>query len=97
MKNLTKCYILNIFALKNNGKFAEHNLEKLCPWFLAPSVLVLGLKRVCHRKVGPWSWIFFEFLASKVVCSTIPLLIFYFIVLRRVPEIIYYQILFLSW
>ena len=34
-KNLTKCNILKTFALKNNGKFADHNLEKLWPRSLA--------------------------------------------------------------
>ena len=28
--NFTKCNIWNIFAFKNYGKFADHNLEKLC-------------------------------------------------------------------
>ena len=71
IKNLTKCNILNTFVLKNNGKFADHNLEKLCPWYLASTIPVLGVERVCPRKVGPWPWprIFFEALtlASKVV------------------------------
>ena len=33
-QNLTKCNILNTSVIKNNVKFAYHNLEKLCPWFL---------------------------------------------------------------
>ena len=28
---LKKCSILTTYALKNNGKFANRNLEKLCP------------------------------------------------------------------
>ena len=57
-RNLTKCNILKTFAFKNIGKFADHNLEKLCPRFLAlaSSIPVLGLERVCPREVGPWSW-----------------------------------------
>ena len=27
-----ECNMLKTFALKNNGKFTDHNLEKLCPW-----------------------------------------------------------------
>ena len=51
MKNLTKCDILNTFALKNNENLPIIIFEKLCPWFLAlasrGSVLeksVLGLE-----------------------------------------------------
>ena len=77
IKNLTKCFILKTFALKNNEKFADHNLEILCPLSLASTIPVLGLERVCPRKVGPWPWprIFFESLASKVVSATPPLVI----------------------
>ena len=73
IKNLSKCNILNTFALKNNRRFAEHNFKKLCPLSLALTIPVLGLERACARKVGPWPWprIFFEFLASKVVSSTL--------------------------
>ena len=44
MKNLTKCNVLNTFALKNNEKFAHHSLEKMCPWFLASTIPVLGAR-----------------------------------------------------
>ena len=78
IKNLAKCNILKTFALKNNGKLVNHNLEKLCSWSLAlaSTIPVLGLKRICPRKVGPWPRIFFESLnlASKVVSSTPSLL-----------------------
>ena len=33
IKNLTKRNILSTFALKNNGKFTNQNLEKVCLWF----------------------------------------------------------------
>ena len=56
MKNLTKCKILKTFSLKSNEKFADHNLEKLCPWSLASSIPVFDLERVCPRKVVPCSW-----------------------------------------
>ena len=67
--------ILNTFAFKNFGKFANHNLEKFCPWFLAlaPTISVTGLK-----KVGLWPWprIFFETLAlASNVASSIPSLL----------------------
>ena len=70
--------ILKTFVLKNNRKFANHHLEKLCSWSfaLASTIPVLGLERAGPRKVGPWSWSrnFFEslalLLASKVVSST---------------------------
>ena len=41
---------------KKDGKFADHNSEKLCTWSFAvvSSNPLLGLKRVCSRKVGPW-------------------------------------------
>ena len=48
----------------NYGKFTDHNLEKLCPrsLALASTIPVLGIERVCPRKVGSWHWsrIFFE-------------------------------------
>ena len=80
IKNLTKCNTLKTFALKNNEKFADHNLENLCPRSLASTIPVLVLEKVCPRKVGPWPWprIFFESLAlmaSKAVSSNPPLLI----------------------
>ena len=66
-----------LFCFKNYRKFATHNLENLCPWCLASIIPVLGLERVCSRKVGPWPWSrnFFESLAltSKVVPLTTPL------------------------
>ena len=60
MQNLTTCNILNTFALKNHGKFADNNFEKLCSWPLALTIPVLGLERVCPRNVGPWPRIFFS-------------------------------------
>ena len=49
---------LKHFYVKNYGNFADHNLEKLCPWSLALAwtIPVLGLERVCSRKVGPLPW-----------------------------------------
>ena len=75
IKNFKKCNILNIFAFKNYGKFADNNLEKLCPRSLNSTIPVFGLEGVSPRKVGPWPRIFFESLAlaSKVVSSTPPL------------------------
>ena len=59
IKTLMKCNILNTFAFKNYGKFDERYLEKLYHWSLASTIPVLGLERVCPRKVGPWPRIFF--------------------------------------
>ena len=81
IKKLTKCNILRTFVLKNYEKFTHHNLEKLCPrsLALASTIPVLGLERVCPRKVRLWPWpwpqIFFEslVLASNVVSLTPPL------------------------
>ena len=59
--------------------FGEH--LRLRPWSLASSIPVLGLKSVCPRKGCPWPWpgIFFVSLslASSLVSSTPPLLLFY--------------------
>ena len=43
----------------------KHISEKLCPWSLALTFLVLSLERVCPRNVGSWPWpqVFFESLA----------------------------------
>ena len=66
IKNLMKCNILNTFAFKSYGKFANHNIEKLYLWSLAmamaSTIPVLGLKSVCFRKISPLRWrrIFFE-------------------------------------
>ena len=80
IKNFTKCNILNTFAFKAYGKFDEHNLEKLCSWSLAlaSTIPVLGFKRVCLRKVGPWPRIFLVLglACSRVVSLTALLLIF---------------------
>ena len=48
------------FVLKNYGKFADHSLKKLRrrSLALASTIPVLGLERICLRKVGPWPWIF---------------------------------------
>ena len=56
IKNLMKCSILSTFAFKNYDKFADHNLEKLCPRSLTSTIAVLGLERVSPRKVGLWPW-----------------------------------------
>ena len=56
IKNLTKCNILGAFTLKNYWKFADYNLEKFCPRSLASTIPVLGLKKVCPQKAGPWPW-----------------------------------------
>ena len=61
IKNLViQCIILNTCKLENNEKFANHNLEKLCPWSLAlaSTIPVFGLEKVYPRKVGPWTRIF---------------------------------------
>ena len=52
--------------------FGEH--LRLCPWFLASSIPVLGLENVCPRKGCPWPRIFFVSLASSLVSSTAPLI-----------------------
>ena len=59
--------ILSTFALKNNGKFTHHNSEKLRPRSLAvaSTIPVLGLERVCPRKVGPWPTTFFFVLGPE--------------------------------
>ena len=59
-------------------KFADPNLEKLCPQSLAlaSSTPVLGLDRICLKKsVLGWPRILFQSLASKVVSLT-PSLVF---------------------
>ena len=75
IQNLNKCNIFSTFGLKNCRKFTDYNLGKLCPQSLASTVSVLGLEKVCPRKVSPWPRIFFFFesLASNVVSSTPPL------------------------
>ena len=76
IKNLTKCNILSTFAFKNNGKFADHILEKLCPrpwpWpqpflslasrvsVLKRSVLGIGFVWSCW----PWPWTLFLYCLS---------------------------------
>ena len=56
--------------LKNFCDFGEH--LHLCPWSLASSIPVLGLKSVCPRKGCPWPWPRFFFvslaLASVFFC-----------------------------
>ena len=52
---------------KFRGPFFWESLHLV---FLALSIPVLGFKRICPREVGPWPWIFFVFLASKVVTLT---------------------------
>ena len=46
--------IFNTVAFKKYEKFANNKLEKFCPWSLASTILVIGFKRVCPRKVGSW-------------------------------------------
>ena len=60
----------------NPTRKARSDLQ-LWSLILAPAIPVLGLERVCPRKFGPWSEMFFESLAlaSKVVSSASPLLI----------------------
>ena len=74
IKNLTKCNILKTFALKNNGKFADHNLEKLCPrsLALATTIPVLGLEKTRSLALASDFWES-SVLALKVVSSTSPL------------------------
>ena len=67
---------LKDFRALNNGKFDNHNLEKLCPrsLALASTIPVYGLERVRRWKVAPWPWVFFFVsVALKVVFSTPPL------------------------
>ena len=68
-----KCNILNTFAFKNYGKFDERYLEKLYHWSLASTIPVLGLERVCPRKVGPWPWIFFLSPWPRTLCPRLHL------------------------
>ena len=79
--------IMNIFSLtKISRKIRDFLREDLFFFFfflgehlrvvsLALSIPVLGLEKVCPRKVGNWSWarIFFVSLASSLVSSTPPL------------------------
>ena len=55
----------------------SETMGNLCLWSgaLPSSLSVLGFKRVCPRKVGPWPWprILFESLASNVGWLTPPL------------------------
>ena len=60
--------ISKIFTRKNNGKFADHNIKKLCPLSLASTNPVFDVERVYPRIVS-----FFELLASKAVSSIPPL------------------------
>ena len=64
-KTTTKCNILSTFTFTNYGKFADHNLEKLCPW---PRESLSSKSRSLAAN-------FFESLASNVVSSTLSLLI----------------------
>ena len=58
IKNLTEMQYLSVFALKIFGRFTQHSLEKLGPrsLALASTISVIGIERVCPRKVGPWTW-----------------------------------------
>ena len=53
IKNLTKSNILKAFAPNNKGKFADHDLEKLCSRSLASTIPVLDLEKVCPWTVCP--------------------------------------------
>ena len=78
-QKLDEISIFSTFALKNYGKFTDHSLEKMCPgpWPVASTIPILGLERICSRKVDPWPQIFFDFLAlaSNVVSPTPTLII----------------------
>ena len=69
--------------LKFYGKFASflredfffyllENTCALCPWSLSSSIPVLGLERLCPRKVSSWPWpqIFFPWPQPCVLDST---------------------------
>ena len=53
---------MNTFAIKNYGKFANRDVEKLCPWSLALilTIPVFALEKIYPPKVGPWPQIFFS-------------------------------------
>ena len=72
IKNLAKCNILSTLAFKNYGKFTDHNLKTLFlrSLALASIIPVLGLERICPRKVGPWPWIF---LSPRMLCPRLHL------------------------
>ena len=80
IKIFTKCNILSTFAHKNYGKFAYHNLEKLCsrPLVLASTIPVIGLERSVHEKLvlDLGLGFFFESLALNVGFSNPPLVVF---------------------
>ena len=50
---LNEMQYLELFRVKNFGKFTNYNFEKLFPRSLASTIPVLGLKKVCRRKGGP--------------------------------------------
>ena len=68
----------------NLWSFFLENTCALCPWSSASNILVLGLERVFSVKVGPWPRIFFVSLAlaSSLVSSTPPLLLFLYLFLQ---------------
>ena len=76
----------NTFGFKNYRKFADHSLEKLCPWPWPRSFLPwlrksLSSKSRCLGLASDFfetltlASDFFETLASNVVSSTPPLLV----------------------
>ena len=50
IKNVTKCNIFKIFALKNNGKFANQNFKKLCSRSSATTISVLDVEKAVLKK-----------------------------------------------
>ena len=56
IKNSDYAYELEIAWKKFWWPFFFWEHLRLCPWFLASSIPVLGLERVCPRKGCPWPW-----------------------------------------
>ena len=88
MKNLTKCNVLNTFALEIIENLTIIIFRKIVSLVLASTIPVLGLEKACPRKVCPWPWnrIFFDslalVLASNLVSSIPPLMIGFFLLFR---------------
>ena len=76
IKNLTKCNILKTLALKNNGKFAEHN-EKNCvlgPWPWSRAFLLLASRGfVLEKSVLGLVLGFFSSFWPRRLCSRLHL------------------------
>ena len=89
MKNLTKCNILKAYALRNNEKFADHNLEScvLSPWpWPRPFLSLASRGSVLEKSVLGLKFVFMS-LALKVVSSTPPLAIKPFFLKREKREL----------